>query len=210
MTPPKIDKVLQRYCSLMEEIKYRTYSIGIIRKSPLPNGVIYESCFLQLRLICETIALACLVAHDDVSASRRSKFMDAYKADWIIKAMEKLHPAFFPLPGKQVLDTNGKPTKLIEIKSSFLTKEELIKLYTKAGNILHRAKFKDIGQDKAFNLIEVDELTEKVINLLNHHQIQLFNPEYQIWVIMQASSDKKVHATLFQKLDNPSTLPIDN
>ena len=44
------------------------------------------------------IALACLVAHGDVSGAQSAAMRKHYEADWIMDALERLHPEFYPEP----------------------------------------------------------------------------------------------------------------
>ena len=41
------------------------------------------------------------------------------------------------------------------------------------------------------------EWKDKIIKLLNHHHAQLVDEEKHLWVVMQASSDGKVHVHEF-------------
>src|ERR1019366_9455022 len=86
------------YLGLMEEIKFRFGTISRITQGdlPLPPKAIQEYCLLQIRMVCELISLACLVAHGDISKSNR--LTKTYQADKIISELETLHPDFFPKP----------------------------------------------------------------------------------------------------------------
>src|SRR5215204_5499335 len=75
---------IQLYADLLGEAKIR---IGIINhfitgKAELPGPLIRESAFLQLRMLCELIALGCLVAHGDIT--RRTKLRKEWSAYRII------------------------------------------------------------------------------------------------------------------------------
>ena len=50
------------YCSLMEEIKLRQHVISAVleKQIVLPLRPAHELCYLQLRMVCELIAVACL------------------------------------------------------------------------------------------------------------------------------------------------------
>jgi hypothetical protein len=60
------------YCGLMEELKARHAVVSKVlidaRESQfvLTPYVLGELCFLQLRMMCELIALGCLLVHGDV------------------------------------------------------------------------------------------------------------------------------------------------
>ena len=75
---------IQLYADLLGEAKIR---IGIINhfitgKAELPGPLIRQSAFLQLRMLCELIALGCLVAHGDIT--RRTKLRKEWSAYRII------------------------------------------------------------------------------------------------------------------------------
>ncbi|MGE3580605.1 MAG: hypothetical protein AB7J28_04280, partial [Hyphomonadaceae bacterium] len=62
---------LNVYASLMEEIKYRHRALNLAAANKIEGlGPLLceEFCYLQLRMICELLALGCLVAHDDIPA----------------------------------------------------------------------------------------------------------------------------------------------
>ena len=54
---------------------------------PLPVMITYELCYLQLRMICECIALSCLIAHGDISDVTIDDFLNNYEADDIIRKL---------------------------------------------------------------------------------------------------------------------------
>jgi hypothetical protein len=60
------------YTSVMEEAKFRALSVNTLTGSQigLPVSLLREFCFLQLRMLCELIALGCLVAHGDIKETR--------------------------------------------------------------------------------------------------------------------------------------------
>jgi hypothetical protein len=66
-----------QYCALMEEIKRRGEAIRITASGQLadriPPRMAEELCYLQLRMICELIALGSLVAHGDIKVTRAKK-----------------------------------------------------------------------------------------------------------------------------------------
>lgn len=107
-----------------------------------------EFCYLQLRMICETIAVACLAAHGDIDAARASRVVKKREADWIVNALAALHPDFYPKPSKQVLNDSGRPVELVSTVGDFLSKEKLAELYREAGGFLHRGSFREVAQGR--------------------------------------------------------------
>ncbi len=133
------------YQAILEEMKLRTLSISGSTANPgfLPSPVVRESCFLQLRMPCELIALGCLVAHGDIEATRTTKLQKAWQADDILNALERLHPDFFPTP---VVKTAIGPGQLhfANRTPDFLTKQELLSLFQKCGRELHRGSVRSL------------------------------------------------------------------
>jgi hypothetical protein len=89
-------EAMQLYANIMEEIKLRLEGINhaTAGQTGMPFPLVNEFCFLQLRMLCELIALGCLVAHGDIEATRTRKYRTAYAADDIIKMLEALHSDF--------------------------------------------------------------------------------------------------------------------
>jgi hypothetical protein len=128
MSPSKYREALDAYSGLMEEAKYRLQAMdtALIGITGLPRGAIVEFGFLQLRLLCELIAVGCLTAHGDLQTGKLKK---AYEADKIIKGLERLRSKFYPLGAIRTGD-------LIKLRrDGFLTKEELLKLYWSEGTM---------------------------------------------------------------------------
>ncbi|UYO48900.1 hypothetical protein KQX64_23945 [Rhodopseudomonas palustris] len=192
----------------MEEVKRRIDVVSgvTLGRIAVPQIVAVELAYLQLRMICELIALACLAAHGDVPETQAKRLMKAYNADQIIKSLGRLNPSFYPKPGRQVKDAAGRVTGIVDIDEPYLTKVELQRLYGECGDFLHRGNIEQVMRGRRLpTLSHLDAWKCKVVALLNHHQIQLFHPDHQLWTIMQAASDGRVHATEFLKID-PSTL----
>src|SRR5438477_5038488 len=96
MPTQKQQHTLQLYADLMEEVKHRNRSVTetLRNKSGHPGPIVREFCYLQLRMLCELIALSCLVAHGDIQLPRQLR--KAYAADDMLKQLEALHPNYYP------------------------------------------------------------------------------------------------------------------
>jgi hypothetical protein len=168
--------VLDAYCQLMTGIKMRVAVIGDVIKNPrnLPPFCIAEILNLQVRMICELLAIACLVAHRELEGAQTARLTSAYQADFIMNALEKLHPRFYPRPTKQFL-RNGKPYKIEDIKDGFLTKTELLKGYRDAADFLHVGSIADLiaKKQRTVDLTALSEWIKKLMVLLSHHNIYL-------------------------------------
>jgi hypothetical protein len=195
------------YIGFMEQIKARNMAINAVGSRMVlqaqPDMIGTEFAFLQFRLICETIALACLAAHGDISQTQQPSIQKAWKPREIMDELEKLNPDFYPFPTKQILGADGKCERTEDVKDDYLTKTDLLKLWAISGNELHMGNLHNIvtKRKKLPSISEIANWNRKIITLLGHHQIQLSDPNYQFWVLMQAEKDGKVHGTLFRRLD---------
>jgi hypothetical protein len=164
------------YAMLMEETRSRLEEITrVLRRVPtyMPEArVAAEGCFLQFRLICELIALACLVAHGDSSKVR--KLRKAYSADQILDHLERLDPAFFPQAIGTV--TLGRPApKEIGPRVTVPKKTDIIALYGKCGDTLHRGTFKILVAGRRRPSLSFNEIMawhKRLYFLLGRHMIR--------------------------------------
>lgn len=126
-----------RYTDLMQEIKERLYVVEDVLsgRTALQGPLAHEFCFLQLRLICECIAYACVIAHEYIQELTAQKVQKAWSADSLMKALDRLHKNFYPRPVKMTVTDK---VQLEEIESPYLTKAELKKLTGICGDKLHR------------------------------------------------------------------------
>jgi hypothetical protein len=185
----------------MEEIKARIEVVFSVTQGicgPLPKRVTEELGYLQLRMICELIALACLVAHGDVSGT--SAMRRRYEADWIMNRLQQLHPEFYPQPSRQIPEASYIRTE--PITSGYLTREELVALYRECGQVLHRGTVENMSAqfERTIDFARMSELASKIVVLLNHHHIQLSDPTRQYIVVMRAADDGNVHGTEFVRI----------
>jgi hypothetical protein len=128
------------YTVLMEEVKRRHACIRVLLEGQtgFHHVFIREFSFLQLRMICESIALGCLVAHGDIKATGTRYFRkQLWSAAEIIDKLEKLHPDFFPVPVSAKV-TGPCTSHLGAGPQGAITKANLLTLYGKCGSVLHR------------------------------------------------------------------------
>jgi hypothetical protein len=165
------EEKMRLYLLLMEEIKCRFDVINSAYRNVdgFPPGMVREICYLQFRLLCEIIALGCLIAHGDISETRA--LHDTYEPGKIIKKMERLNPDFYPQPvevtGSTITGRSDLP---------HLTKQELPKLWARSGHILDRApmaKFLETSKPSPVDFSDIMEWAEKIRILLNSHWITL-------------------------------------
>lgn len=194
---------MQKYATCMEEIKLRQRSIRDIvvgNNSTSFEMTNIEFVCLQFRKILELIALATLAANREQYGIAYRKFYEHWKAKRILNDLKKINPNFYPVPTKQIV-VNGKVVETVAIKDGFLTKSDFEKIYNDCSQMLHS---KNPYNKKEINIEELKKKfmvwDNKIITLLNHHQVQLLNSNKQLWVIMNGNTDGRVHVTEMQKI----------
>jgi hypothetical protein len=179
-------EAIDLYAALMEEAKIR---IGVIdtcinNKLGVHGAIAQELCFLQLRMLCELIALGCLVAHGDIKETRQGKLTKEWSVEIIFKELENLHKDFYPeavKPGFQL----PIGTHIEQMATGFLTKAELLKLHRRTGDKLHRGNLKKLMKPRSRDKIQADwtdvvSWANKIQLLLRSHVIALFGGQLVI------------------------------
>jgi hypothetical protein len=207
--PEKIHATMARYCALMQEIKDRTNAIrlAIVGQLPVHPRVAADLSYLQLRMVSELIALACLMAHGDLGVVLSEKMKKEDRAGVILKMLERLHPEFYPRPIRQILNSSGVVERIADITAGFLTREELPKLYGVCGDELHQGTLYNVGRFPPISESnkEIQGWYEKILMLLGNHKIKIWNSASEIWVGMEEKTTKKV----FWSFMTPYTPPSD-
>ncbi|WP_296593765.1 hypothetical protein [Methylophaga sp.] len=196
----------QAYIAVMEEIKRRTSVIHALLRNDIT--VVYpathiESMVLQLRMIIELIALASVAANRKLFEEQKKKFEKHWHPGKILKDVEHLNPNFYPRPIKEVpSNSDGVVNDLIDIKSGFLTRDQLIALHGRCGDLLHAKN--PFGKGVDYGLYErmVPQWLEQIRVLLNCHQIRLLDNEYFYLVHMKEERDNNVHMYTFRRADD--------
>jgi len=195
------EKAMNVYRDLLVEIKFRTEALdkilfggGFIRAQ-----IDEEICYLQLRLICEIVAIGTLVVNGEI-ASKKTDLFKSYKADWIIKEFSKLHPQFYPIPLENE-DTNENPPGWIYKTDGFMTQQELAKLWSESASLLHRGTAKAVTNSKQLplNSIKVVNYRNKIVNLLNRHIIRSPDNRHICYFIMN-DGNNNVHSALLERV----------
>lgn len=174
MTPGQ-EAEIRTYASILDEVRVRILGINTIVSgtSTLPPWVTAELGYTQLRMLCELVALGCLVAHGDIKETKDSRFRKEYKADNIIKQLEKLHPDFYPHPVECTFPNGGIHMERVE--TGFLTKLDLLVLYHECGEHLHRGHlariFHPAKPKQPPQIPKVLEWGSKFTKLLSQHHI---------------------------------------
>jgi hypothetical protein len=195
----------------MEEVKIRLTCIEIATsgQTGLPGPAVREFSFLQLRMICELIALGCLVAHGDIKGAQTGKVAKEYSAQRIIEELEKLHPDFYPLPWDMTRAADGN-FDAEDSNVDHFTKADLLSFYGKSGGLLHRGNVKRLLKPQMpvethFNPIA--RLVNNIRNLLGVHRLKLLDNSF---FICQLYGEHGRAAVLTTTPMQPGRGPVDN
>lgn len=196
----------------MVETKTRLTAISTIltqlKRSELAGFVAAESCYLQLRMISELIALTCLLAHDDIEITRTPKMIGLEYPDQILKTLGQLHNDFYPSPVRFVLPDKKSPASIktapqviaIPVTESFLTKQDLIDLYGVCGNALHRGSLKSVlAGPKILDIDNIESWHKRIWSLLLDHQIALSDCTTVLWCTLRDPLDAEVSVSIYAR-----------
>jgi hypothetical protein len=169
---------LDLYCGLVEEIKIRVKSIQDVITGgispPFPGLIAQEHCYVQLRMVCELVAIGCIVVHNQTSEV--SAFERLWNAKDIMDRLAKLNPYCFPIAVNIVRHPIGSPFAfdIYPATPAPLTKDHFLKLYGRCGDRLHRGHLRKITSSipaEPVSWVDVGDTLNKIIGLLKAHQI---------------------------------------
>jgi hypothetical protein len=166
----------------------------------IPGGMGIEFLYLQLRMICESIALACLIAHNEIHETKNKNLYNNWSAAQIMDRLERIHKDFYPRPVEQILDIDGKVIGVSPIENGYLTKGRFLSLYAECNDNLHLGSLKKNLQPLKEDLLKVDPIIlwhNDIRALLNIHWIPLADGKGQLWTIMQANPQNRVRVDLY-------------
>lgn len=193
-------EVLALYAAIMTEVKIRFECIEHVvqGKTELDHPLVCEIAYLQLRMICELVALGCLVVHGDIPATQTSKFQRAFSANAILKGLESLHPDFFPKPLTQAHHTSRLHFE--PRQPDYMTKDELLTLYgEQCGNALHKGSLHGLltakKQPRDDRYPEIMGPAQRLVNLLEIHRMPLLSGD-QFLSFQHYGPERVVHTLI--------------
>jgi hypothetical protein len=212
MATKRQSQIIENYRLLMEEAKMRLDSIdaalsGLITIIPVPG--LREYCFLQLRMLCELIALACLTAHGDIPATKSKKLFEAWAPDRILAELERLHPEFYPIATRDGPPEPGVDRHVMPLETEYLTRAELIRLYALCGGHLHRGSLRSLYKASPWpeDHSDIREWRHKIGALLRQHLIALLDPRVKIVCVLKAADDQnRTHVGIAEAVNEDGSL----
>lgn len=194
---------IQAYTSVMEEIKRRSAVVSALlnnRVTVMYKATQVESIVLQVRMITELIALASLAANKPIFEENQRKFEKHWDPVRILKDVKALNPGFYPKPIIEVPSkVAGIKNELVDVTAGFMERNELIEVHGRCGNVLHarnpHGKPLDYGAYEGM----IPGWMERIMRLLNCHQIRLLESDRFYLVHMKEDGDDRVHMYTFQR-----------
>jgi hypothetical protein len=189
-TPNQVD-AQTTYANILEEIKLRIAATNHCTSglSGIAPPFVKEFFYLQVRMICELVALGCLVAHGDIR--KINSLHDKWSADEIMKRLTSLHPHFYPQAIVQTRTSTGFHLQAVE--PSPLSKDQFLTLYGRCGDMPHRGNVKKLLKGQFPTQINYPELVKKaqpLIDLLGNHVLVMHSGE-QMFLAMLSNADDK-------------------
>ena len=197
-----MEEELLKYQNQLVEIKRRISIIREFLNNEKTTGFFntdVEFVCLQLRKIIELIAFSSLIANKEEYSKAREKYKNDWKPEYIFKDLGRLNPDFYPVPVNGVRD--GKYLRLIPKKDGFLSKDDAIELYKKCNSVLHVNNpykgEKDLKKiNKNFRI-----WTNKIVTLLDNHNITLYGKDLMVAGEMQSTIDGNPKAMIYKAIN---------
>ena len=185
----------QKYTQVMQTLKGRKEHVDWIMNSAEAMGDVstfmIESICLQLRMMIEDIAVACVIANAEEMPQLARSIRREYRPNTILKALETLNPKCYPIPIVENIsgsrgsfrDTHERP------KGDWLTREEAVEEYGRLSSVVHR-NLKAYDGNSVDNLElyrRCEYLEYRIRNLLSHHQITVLDENTMYRVLMSGT-----------------------
>lgn len=204
------------YANLMDEVKVRIHCIdrAVNGQTGFPGPIVREFCYGQLRLLCELIALSCLVAHGDIPATYSKRLGKEWSAETIFEQLEKLRPHFYPIPVRQRsrgLFGTVQQHNIEGINPMPLPKEALLELYGKCHQQLHRGNVRKLLNsatpiDVSTNFPEIISWAQRINDQLDFHLIAISEEKLIFCVLRNIDDNHKVQVGALERRSFPTGL----
>ncbi len=154
------------HLQVLFEINARLQIIESVKQINAPFGIAREICYLQLRHICELVAIGSVIVQGDYTSS--PDFTGEYAPSKVFKSLDKHYPGSFPQTLVIEKGENGIQFKC-NVSRNEMTRKEMEELWGRTGNFLHRLKLKNFFREETELNIwpEIDQHTAKLKALLN-------------------------------------------
>jgi hypothetical protein len=175
-----------------------------------------ELIAVQLRKALEGIAFATLSANREPYAATQERFATDWRARRMLRTIEKLNPAFYPIPLRPPERSGFTGILNYEMEEDgYLTRPEFENLYDLCSRILHSRNPYEPGAWKSDTHFTAMEWIRRIQMLLRLHSVQPSDTEGR-WIV-EVCGDGPVHlvaalheSSLLLKPDAKPPAPIGN
>lgn len=200
--PKSLDEKAEAYLKAMMEVKARFKVIADMQTLQWPHNLRIEVCYLQLRHICELVTAGALIIQGDYQGA----LGDSYAPGPIFKKLESKYGEVFPRAMKI-----SKTEKQINVDHApvigAITKAEFLKLWSQAGDKLHRLKiskfFAAYDEDVSDNVSVINVHATKLWTLLKLHSVPILSSKTLVLMALNPEGSKPSMA--FMELGGDST-----
>lgn len=198
-----ISQTIGLYCTLMNEVKNRTFAVIQIlngQTTTAYKATDIEFMCLQIRKILELISMGSLVMNKDLFEEIGQKYAQYWNAKYILSDIERLNPDFYPIPIIEVPSDKKKIVNNLQNKASgFLTRNKFVTVYDKCGMMMHASNPFGSKYDYEFYNKQITEWLDLIIELLNSHLIHIKGIDGFYLIHMQEDGKEGVHGYYFEK-----------
>jgi len=122
--------------------------------------------------------------------------------------LPRLIRSFIQHPASKSETRSRLQSKQSTASKGFLTQNDFVELYESCGKVLHADNpYGEVTDLSAYER-QAPIWSGKIKTFLNHHQIQLVDSEDQVWCIMHAEHDGRVHAYVMERVERPRDDPM--
>jgi hypothetical protein len=190
------------YIAFMSELKARVDTIVEVVFSINPpsderelrhNYFLFEGLYLQLRKVCEIIALSMLLVHRMDGTLSAMKLLQEYNAGRLINEITRLNPIGFP---RSISEFDGKTDTeeaILELAPVF-TAEDIRKLYHQCGDRLHMGSLHQLlsGRTRDLNQDVIKGWAGRFRQGLSNHMVVIPNRRRSFLVTMEERGTGRV------------------
>ncbi|WP_156451877.1 hypothetical protein [Novosphingobium sp. CCH12-A3] len=203
---PSMEQNLHMYRSFMEEIKIRMEAIDrFLKRIGDERGgrdtfTDAEAAILQIRYICELIALSTVAAHGLVGVT--SRILKSWHAEETFKLLEGVNVNSFP----RAVRPSPTVKNNFELQKGEMDLGELKMVYNTCGENLHRGAMKHFFKEarRAYDPEGLVGWVNRIKALLNMHVVMILEQGIVIYVTL--SDDNGDVAVAYAQSDGPAVL----
>jgi hypothetical protein len=195
-----LEEIGRIYITLMEEMKVRHEALvkSLLRiaeeEAEDEQFLLAEFAYLQVRRICELLALAVLAAHNTLPEARASDSLRLWNAEAVFKRLGRINPLGFPRPFVAERQENGG-LHFNPIDRPLLDREGLCRIYNQCGDRLHVGKLGALlkGDRKVYDIAELRYWCAAIAQLTSQHMVAMPGFHQMLIVTLQPDNVEGVH-----------------